>query len=193
MSKLDVSIFVISVLGIFLEILQKPIFWLLYIIGAVLLGYEFIITHLYASSLLQLIYVFISIYGWYKWMHKDAKHHNTVICHATFEQWVKYVIITLVMVAVFCFLLKYTGDADYVLDSILTAVCVIATYMAALKQLESWFVFASTIIISIPLYLHYQLYFTSATYVVFGILDLIGGIKWLIDYRRTQELNGSMI
>jgi nicotinamide mononucleotide transporter len=184
MSILDISIFIISVLGIFLEMLQKPIFWLLYIISAILLGYEFITTHLYGSSLLQLIYVVISIYGWYKWTNKDAKAHAIVICHTTRKQWIHYIIATIIIAIISYFILKYTGDTEYLTDAILTAICITATYMAALKQIESWFVFASTVIISVPLYLHYHLYFTSITYVIFGVLDLTGGIKWLLDYRR---------
>ena len=193
MSILDISIFIISGLGVFLEIIQKPIFWLLYIIGATLLGYEFITTHLYGSSLLQLVYIFISIYGWYKWTHKDSKHHKTLVCHATLKQWIHYIIATIILTIISYFILKYTGDADYLIDAVLTAVCITATYMAALKHIESWFIFASTVFISVPLYLHYQLYFTSITYMVFGILDLTGGIKWIIDYRRNKVLSGSML
>ena len=193
MSILDISIFVISVLGIFLEMTQKPLFWLLYIIASVLLGYEFITTHLYGSSVLQVIYVILSIYGWYKWTHKDAKHHDTVICYTSFRQWIIYIIVTAVLTIICFYVLKYTGDTDYLVDAILTAVCVTATYMAALKQIESWFIFAATVIISVPLYLRYQLYFTSATYVIFGVLDFIGGVKWVIDYRRNKETNKSMI
>jgi nicotinamide mononucleotide transporter len=193
MSKLDISIFIISVLGILLEMVQKPIFWLLYIVGAMLLGYEFITTHLYGSSILQIIYVILSIYGWYKWTNKDAKQHVAVICYTTFKQWINYIIATVVMAIISYYILKYTGDTDYLIDAVLTAVCITATYMAALKQIESWFIFATTVFISVPLYLHHQLYFTSATYVIFGILDVIGGIKWVRDYRRTKVLNASMV
>ena len=193
MSILDISIFVISVLGIFLEMAQKPLFWLLYIIASVLLGYEFITTHLYGSSVLQVMYVILSIYGWYKWTHKDAKHHDTVICYTTFRQWVNYVIATLILTIISYYILKFTGDTDYLVDSILTAVCITATYMAALKQIESWFIFAATVLISVPLYLRYQLYFTCITYGIFGVLDFIGGVKWVIDYRRTKVSSRSMV
>ena len=193
MSKLGISIFIISVLGIILEMIQKPIFWLLYIVGAMLLGYEFITIHLYGSSVLQVIYIVMSIYGWYKWTHKDATQHPIVISYTTFKQWINYIIATVIMTIISYYILKYTGDKDYLIDAVLTAVCITATYMAALKQIESWFILATTVLISVPLYLHYQLYFTSATYVVFGILNFIGGIKWMRDYRRTKVLKASMV
>lgn len=188
MSILDISIFIISVAGIFLEMLQKPIFWLLYIIAALLLGYEFMSSQLYGSTVLQFIYVVISIYGWYKWTHKDAKHHLIVICHTSLQQWINYIFATIILGIISYFILKHTGDTEYLIDAILTAVCITATYMAALKQIESWFVFAATVVISVPLYLNYHLYFTSLTYLIFGLLDLSGGIKWLIDYRRESKL-----
>lgn len=186
MSLLDISIFVISVLGIFLEMVQKPLFWLLYIIAAALLGYEFIQTNLYGSCLLQFIYIVISIYGWYKWTHKDSKHHLLEICHTSLNQWINYIIATLIIGIICYFILKHTGDTEYLSDAILTAICITATYMAALKQIESWFVFAGTVLISVPLYLNYHLYFTCLTYVIFGVLDLSGGIKWLLDFKRSK-------
>ncbi len=167
--------------------MQKPLFWFMYIIASVLLGYEFLTDHLYGSSLLQFMYVVISIYGWYKWTHKDTQHHVLVICHTSLKQWINYIMVTIVLGVISFFVLKHSGDSDYFSDSVLSAVCLTATYMAALKQIESWFIFASTVLISIPLYLHYHLYFTSLTYLIFCLLDLSGGIKWLVDYRRCQK------
>ena len=189
MSTIDILIFIISVAGIFLEMLQKPIFWLLYIISALLLGYEFLTTHLYGSSLLQFIYVVLSVYGWYKWTHKDSAHHDMKVCHTTLKQWINYILATIILGVISYFILKYTGDTEYLVDAILTAICITATYMAALKQIESWFVFAATVFVSVPLYLNYHLYFTCLTYVIFGVLDLTGGVKWLLEYRRTIKLS----
>ena len=183
MSMLDIAVFVISVIGIFLEMLQKPLFWLMYIIASVLLGYEFIDTKLYGSALLQVIYVVLSIYGWYKWTHRDAKQKLETICHTQAMQWLHYTIATCIIGLICYYILKYTGDSDYLVDAILTAICITATYMAALKQIESWFVFAATVVISVPLYYRDHLYFTSLTYLIFGILDLSGGVKWLLDYK----------
>ena len=70
--------------------------------------------------------------------------------------------------------------------------CIVATYMSILKQIESWFLFASTVVISIPLCYSAGLYFTVVTYIVFGILDLIGGVKWLFDYKNSTSNNQSV-
>lgn len=184
MSILDTSIFIITVAGIFLEMYQKPIFWLTYIVASGLLAYEFIMTNLYGSTLLQIIYVILAIYGWYKWVHKDDKDHLEVICHTTFKQWMNYLFATIIIGVICFYILKRTGDSEYLIDAILTAVCITATYMAALKQIESWFIFASTVLISVPLYYHYHLYFTCLTYAVLGVLDFSGGVKWLVDSRK---------
>lgn len=185
MNILDICVFIISVAGIFLEMWQKPLFWLAYIIGSAIFAYEFILAHLYGSALLQLIYIILSIYGWYKWTRPDTQNNLEQICHVTQKQAVQYTTATIIIGIVCYFILKNTGDSDYLVDAALTAICITATYMAALKQIESWFIFASTIIISVPLYYHYHLYFTCLTYIIFGILDTSGGIRWLSIYKKS--------
>lgn len=191
MSILDISVFIISVLGIFLEMYQRPLFWLSYIIAAIILGYQFYTTHLYGSFILQIIYVVLSIYGWYKWTHKDSEQHQVLICHTTSKQWIYYTFTTIFLGILTYFILKHTGDQDYLTDATLTAVSITATYMAAAKQIESWFVFTLSGLISSYLCYRYQLYFTCLTYIIFSVLDFIGGFKWLIDHHKLNKKSGT--
>jgi nicotinamide mononucleotide transporter len=186
-SYADIIIFIISVLGILLEMRQNPWFWLCYIIGSLLLGYQFIVVQLYGSLLLQVLFVILSIYGWYKWTYEDENHHKEQICHSTVKQNISYLVIGIFLTLILYYLLKTTGDKDYRIDSILTAVSLIATYMSASKQIESWFVFTATVFISAPLYYNYHLYFTCITYIIFGVLDFIGGMKWLREFNSQKN------
>ncbi|MBP9743014.1 MAG: nicotinamide mononucleotide transporter [Burkholderiales bacterium] len=188
MNILDVLVFIISVLGIFLEMWQKPLFWLAYIIGSIIFAYEFITSNLYGSALLQIIYIVLSIYGWYRWTDSTLNNKLEQICHVSARQMLNYVIAMLALSMICYVILKHTGDSDYLVDAILTAVCIVATYMAALKQIESWFVFGSTVLISVPLYYSYHLYFTCISYLIFGILDISGGIKWLSCYKKSLPI-----
>lgn len=187
MSFLDISVFVLSVVGIFLEMYQKPLFWLTYILAAIILAFQFYTSRLYGSTLLQLIYIVLSIYGWIKWSHQD----EVKIIHTTIKQAITYSITCIILTIIFYYLFVYTQDSNPLLDSALTAICLIATYMAIYKQIESWFVFAVSVFISVPLYYGYHMYFTAISYVLFGVLDLSGGIKWLKLYnsKATQTVN----
>ncbi len=188
MSTIDILVFVISIIGIFLEMFQKSIFWLTYIVASIFAAYEFNTDHLYGSMLLQLIYILTSIFGWYKWSITDKKQQNQVkICHTTLKQWLIYSLTAVIGSFIIYFFLKYMGDDSNISDTILTVMCLIATYMAAFKQIESWFVFVASVLISVPLYLNHHLYFTALTYLIFGILDLIGGIKWVYDYKHQAK------
>ncbi|MCX8515324.1 MAG: nicotinamide riboside transporter PnuC [Burkholderiales bacterium] len=187
-SSIDILVFIISVAGILLEMIQNKWFWLSYIIGSLLLGYQFIIVHLYGSLLLQVFFIILAIYGWYKWTDEGQKHHKQQICHSTPKQNLIYVIVGIFLTLILYYLLKITGDKDYLIDSCLTAISLIATYMAALKQIESWFIFTATVFISVPLYYNYHLFFTCVAYIIFGILDFIGGIKWLREFNLHNKL-----
>lgn len=189
---LDVLVFIISVLGIFLEMWQKPFFWLAYIIGSVIFAYEFVTSNLYGSAFLQIIYIILAIYGWYCWTcprtYPNGDNKLEQICHVSRRQALNYIALTVVLGVICYLILKHTGDSDYLIDAILTAVCIVATYMAALKQIESWFVFGSTVLISVPLYYSHHLYFTCISYSIFGILDISGGIKWLYGYNKSLPI-----
>lgn len=153
-------------------------------IASALLGYEFWNTHLYGSSILQIIYIAISAYGWYKWNRTGDDKEYVKICHTTLKQWASYTLSGMIIGIISYVLLKYFKDDSYLMDAVLTAICIIATYMATLKQIEGWFIFAGVGLLSAILYYSYNLYFTSLTYIVFGILDFLGGIRWLSNYRQ---------
>jgi nicotinamide mononucleotide transporter len=182
MSALDFLIFIISVIGIFLEMWQKPVFWLTYIIAAILLGFQFWQQQLLGSWLLQICYIIMAIFGWYKWLAGLSKDNFTP-CLTLNRQWLNYFVVTVLMGYALYNIFIYYNAANPVTDAILTSISLVATYMAIYKHISSWFIFAATTLISIPLYFSHELYFTALTYMVFGSLDLCGGMKWLRDYR----------
>ncbi len=178
MNILDILVLILSLIGILLEMYQKPLFWLIYITASIILAFQFYIAHLYGSTLLQFIYIILSIYGWLKWNCVNQIQIN----HTTYRQIIIYLIVSTIMIIGFYYILKNTQDDNPLTDAVLTSICIIATYMAIYKQIENWFVFSLSVLISIPLYYHYEMYFTCITYLIFGILDFSGGIKWLKQY-----------
>ena len=170
MSSLDFLIFAISVVGIFLEMWQKPIFWLTYIVAAVLLGYQFWQQQLLGSSLLQLCYIVMAIFGWYKWFTADLNQESSFEpCYTTKRQWLTYCLAMALIAYILYNLFVYYNATNPIIDAVLTSISIVATYMAIYKHIFSWFIFAATTLISIPLYSSHELYFTALTYAVFGI------------------------
>ena len=183
MSALDFLIFTISIIGIFLEMWQKPIFWLTYIVAAILLGFQFWQQQLLGSWLLQVCYVIMAIFGWYKWLNADSNEDKLSLRLTIKRQWLNYFLVTILMSYILYNVFIYHNASNPITDAILTSISLVATYMAIYKHISSWFIFAATTLISIPLYFSHGLYFTALTYIIFGVLDLIGGFKWLRDYR----------
>ncbi len=184
---IDISTFLLSAIGIILEIKQIKLFWILYIIASILFIYEFTMIHLFASSALQIIYIILSIYGWIKWSEKSKNSNTIKIRYATNKERVIYIILTIIISIVFNFIFAKFEANSSLLDSSIAAVCIIATYMSTLKQIESFLIFALTVCFSVPLYLKNNLYFTAASFLIFGILDLIGFIQWRSIYKISNK------
>jgi len=185
MSALDFLIFTISVIGILLEMWQRPLFWFAYIIAAVLLVYQFWHQQLLGSSLLQICYIAMALFGWYKWLKTDP-NESVSICFTAKLQWRNYFLTTIILSFVLYNIFIYYSAASPIMDAVLTSMSLVATYMTIYKHIASWFVFAATVLISVPLYFNHGLYFTALTFMIFGILDVIGGFKWRSDYRLAQ-------
>ena len=180
---IDITTFILSMIGIVLEIKQIRLFWILYIISSLMFIYEFINTHLYASTFLQIIYVILSIYGWIEW---GKKHHNKEVIkirYATNKERIIYLFSSLLIgIIIYIMSLKLEGT-NSIIDSAITAICIVATFMSTYKQIDSFFIFTLSVFLSVPLYISNKLYFSAFAFLIFGILDFIGFIKWRNIYK----------
>lgn len=190
LNPLDFVILILSIIGIGFEIFQISFFWILYILASMLLGWEFFTQFLYGSLFLQIIYIVMGIWGMYKWRKKGKNDLNVIkISYLTKIEILYYALITIIAeIGVYFILIKIDGSSG-IKDSILTTLSIIATYLSCYKKIESWFIFVLTVFISVPLYLSHQLYFTAVTYIIFAVLDLTGGIKWIVQYKKSISLN----
>ena len=75
-------------------------------------------------------------------------------------------------------LIKFTTAALPFLDALTTWGAIITTYMVAKKILENWFYWFFIDSISVYLFLSRDLYFTSALFVIYLILIVIGYNSW---------------
>jgi nicotinamide mononucleotide transporter len=138
---------------------------------------------LYAGSCLQLFYIAIAIYGWWRWSH-SPKGMATLPVRTT----PKAVGITLLALtpiawmAVYQVLCHYTDSNVPTGDSLATVLALAAQYMAGSKLLENWLVWIAVDLINVGLFLYKHLYLASSFYAVFILLCIAGYSAW----RRTQ-------
>lgn len=181
--------FVFSALGVWLTTKQKIWCWPISLVGVIIYIYIFFISKLYADFGLQIFYLFMTIYGWYYWLH--GGQNNQVlekISRITKKQIIMYLIIGITTQTILGYLLfKYTDAAFPFWDSVVGIWGIIATYMMAKKILEHWIAWIIIDIMCVTIYFFKDLYLTSILYLIFTLLAILGYYNWRKDLSKQES------
>jgi nicotinamide mononucleotide transporter len=137
---------------------------------------------LYSDMLLQVVYVFLQLYGWHAWLRGGPNRIALPVSRIVAWQ----VLAWLVACAGGTYLLgtlmyRHTDASFPYVDAFTTVASLIAQWLMARKLLESWLAWIVVDVVSIGLYLRKDLYLTAGLYTVFLFLATLGYFAW----RRT--------
>lgn len=134
-------------------------------------------------------YFIMSIYGWYIWTHK-TKDQITPITRINSKE-KKIAIGIFFATLLFVFIVYHTFDkwTSWVAyaDTLTTAIFFVGMWLMAKRKLENWIFWIIGDIISIPLYFHKGLMFTSFQYLGFTFIAIFGYLAW------KKHLNSSKV
>ncbi len=166
---------------------QSILTWPMGLITSILYIWIFFSAKFYAGMGLQFYYVFISIYGWWCWVHgnKSAEGDNILHVNRTSTKlWVLISITFFILFALIAFILKkYTDSPIPYWDAFTTSLSIIATWMLAKKKFEHWFLWMGIDTISIGLYIYRELYPTTLLFIAYTVMAVIGYFKWRKDLK----------
>lgn len=159
--------------------------WLFGIISSILSIYLFVISKLYAESILYFYYVLAGIYGWIVWRKRTQE---TGLKISTWP--ISYHLITIGVGVILSFALaailrNYTDAALPLIDSHTTIFSFIATFMVTRKVLENWLYWIIIDVISIGLYSSRQLYLYALLMLVYSIIAVWGFKAWKTQYKKS--------
>lgn len=163
--------------------------WPVAILNAIAFAFLFFSVGLYADAFLQLIFLVLSAYGWYKWtLGKPENAVKLPVRHATLNEKMILGLSTIVATcAVAIFLHTQTDSNVYVFDAAVLTFSILATYGQAKKIIESWWVWITVDVISIPLYFYKGLALTGILYIIFLALCIKGLYEWNRDLKAQPE------
>jgi nicotinamide mononucleotide transporter len=142
-------------------------------------------TGLYADVGLQGFYIAISIYGWWSWLHGGRNQGALAVSRVGPRLGSLLALAVVAMAATLTWLLRrYTNSTVPVLDSLITALSLVAQFMMTRKWLENWLVWISANCLSVGLLIYKGLYATSALYLVYQVLCVLGLLEWRRALRR---------
>ena len=162
--------------------------WPVGIVNSALFLVLFVDAKLYANGFLQVVFIVLGFYGWWTWVGRHGPQHTlTVIRRTHRREWIGLIAVGIPALAAWTAWLMFRTDSPAPFwDSLTLVLSVLAIYAQAKKLLESWWIWITVDLISVPLYLSRGLYPTAGLYVVFGGLCIMGLRDWTATMRSDQ-------
>lgn len=141
---------------------------------------------LLGDMIINAYYFIMSIYGWYFWL-KGTNNTVSPISKVSNKD-IRIVVLLFISSSIFVSLVysffdKWETIVSYI-DILTTAIFFAAMWLMAKRKVESWIFWIVGNIISVPLYLHKGLAFTSIQYFIFTVIAIAGYIKWKELYNK---------
>lgn len=175
-----------GLLYLLLEIRQHKAMWVVGFLTSLVYVFVFFSSKIYADMGLNIYYVAISIYGFWKWAQTD----KTTNKEAPVSQSILYRHITwpllggvaLAILAIYTLLYyvlhNFTDSPIPMGDAFTTAVGIVATWMLARRIIEHWIFWVVVNFVSVYLYYLRGLYPTMFLYICYAILAIAGYYTW---------------
>lgn len=179
---------------VILEILQKNTMWILGFFSAIAAATVFFSENLYASAVLNVYYVIMSVIGYYVW-YKDAAmlksrkkefglEESSAVKKSIHLNKPTYKVIVYSTAALIAgtvglyFLLKYLGDPMGWLDAYVTVLSAIATIWLAKSYNAQWWLWFVADIFSTLLCISQGIPWMGALYLIYAITAIYGYFHW---------------
>lgn len=151
------------------------------LVSTILYVYILFEFQLFGDLIINFYYTIMSVLGWYLWSKtKDGEDEFPVSTINRKEILVSTLIftITLTFVAlVYYFFDKFTHWTAYV-DALTTGLFFVGMWLMAKRKIENWILWIIADVISIPLYFHKGLTFSSFQFILFTIIAILGYKEW---------------
>jgi nicotinamide mononucleotide transporter len=179
MSPIEVLGFVTGVGCVWLAARENVWNWPIAIVNAASYIIVFFGAKLYADAGLQFVYVAISVYGWWSWLHGGRDHSELPVSRVRSGSLPLLALVTVASTAAIMFLLRrFTDSTVPFWDALTTAMSLTAQYMLARKIIENWWLWMAADVLYVALYIYKALYLTAVLYAIFFVLCVVGLLRW---------------
>ncbi len=182
-NKVELLGAILGLMYIFFSIRQSILTWPTGLITSALYIVVFLKSGFYADMGLQVYYVIISIYGWYFWISgKQKTEIKLPVRKTSVRLWLKLTgTFVITYVFILFILLNFTDSTVPYMDTLTTALSIIATWMLARKYIEHWLLWVFVDSVSVGLYIHKNLWPTVILFSVYTVMAVFGYLEWKKD------------
>ncbi len=171
--------------------------WPIGIINVVLSFFLFYQIQLYPDMFLQIFFFITNLLGWWRWTHpqhgeEDVKNELRV-SWAPLNEWVAFFMIAIAGTVVFGF---FAGNLHKLfptvfplpsaypyLDSFVTVVSIIATYLMVQKKIECWLAWLLADMVATYLYFTKGIFLVGLEYFAFCLIAGFGFWRWRTEFK----------
>ena len=154
--------------------------WPIGILNSALFLVLFLDAKLYADSILQVAFIVLGVYGWWRWLAGSPTGVGELEVRRTApREWLVLGLVTVAAQAAWTAWLAWHTDSPAPFwDAALLVLSLVATYGQAKKLVESWWIWILVDVISVPLYLSRDLAPTAILFAAFGLMCVVGLRDW---------------
>lgn len=177
-TALELVSFVLSVLTVWLNIRQNHWAWLFAILSSAMYGVVFFGARLYGDMALQGVFIAVSFWGWYQWLHGNEGKALAVTALSARGR-VRSGAAWLLAFGVLAWFLRSFTDTDVPdADAFLTAGSLVGQALLSRKKIENWHVWIIVDVLYVALYVHKGLMLTAVLYAMFVAMAVAGLLAW---------------
>ena len=179
-SQLECWAFVLSLLMVGFNLKVNAWGWPLAIVSSVLYGLLFARSKLYGEASLQILFVLMSVWGWWQWLAGKGDDQQALQVRALSSRArLVALCLTLLMWPALGYLLANVTDSDVpYLDALPTAGSVMGQWLLARKLVDNWPCWLLVNVVSMGLFAYKQLWLTVLLYGIFAVLSALGWRVW---------------
>ena len=162
-----------SFIGVYLGTTGKRITWPWWVLSSSLYGVFFYQVDLFASAILQIIFIAAAIYGWFGWAPTGA-----VPGTISTRNRIRIAIATLGSVSVLSPLLAGVNAAATWTDAFILIGSLVAQLLMIYEKYETWVLWLIVNVVATAQYFSLGYWFTAILYAVFAIVAILGWKRW---------------
>jgi nicotinamide mononucleotide transporter len=148
---------------------------------------------IYANVFLQVVYIVMSVLGWYWWLKGGTGRTELAISKTKLDYYGYFIVFTLISTYLLNRYLFSIHDSAPFWDALTTVLSLVALFMQTRKLLESWYVWITVDLIYIVLFYSQHLYLTSILYVIFLLMCFEGLRGWYKTFKNSQKRSGTAV
>ena len=170
---------VLAVITVLLNIRQNHWAWLFAIISSAAYAVVFYNSLLYGDAGLQVVFIVVSFWGWYSWLHGGVQGQVLDVTRLDRRGWLASLAGWAAGFALLAWFLKTWTNTDVpYTDGFLTAGSLVGQVLLSRKKVENWHAWIVVDVIYVGLYLHKDLKLTAILYASYVVMAVIGLRAW---------------